>query len=33
MKKHEINPIGPIVVEFLKEHALSLYSYLLKKNE
>jgi hypothetical protein len=31
MRKCEINPIGPLVVEFLKEHASSLYSYLLKK--
>ena len=33
MRKREINPIGPLVVEFLKEHALSLYSYLLKKRK
>jgi hypothetical protein len=31
MKKWEINPIGPLVVEYLREHALSLYDYLLKK--
>jgi hypothetical protein len=31
MKKREINPIGPLVVEFLKEHASSLYDYLLRK--
>jgi hypothetical protein len=31
MKKREINPIGCLVVEFLKEHASALYSYLLKK--
>ena len=31
MKKQEINPIGPLVIEYLKEHALSLYDYLLKK--
>ena len=31
MKKQEINPIGPLVVEFLKEHATSLYDYLLRK--
>ena len=31
MKKREINPIGSLVVEFLKEHALALYSYLVKK--
>ena len=31
MKKREINPIGPLVVEYLKEHASSLYNYLLKK--
>ncbi len=31
MKKHEINPIRPLVLEYLKDHALSLYEYLLKK--
>ncbi len=31
VKKREINPIGPLVIEYLKEHALSLYEYLLKK--
>ena len=31
MKKRENNPIGPLVVEFLKDHASSLYNYLLKK--
>lgn len=31
MKKRDINPIGPLVVEFLKDHASSLYEYLLKK--
>ena len=31
MKKREINPIRPLVVEYLKEHASSLYDYLLKK--
>ena len=31
MKKREYNPIGPLVVEFLKDHASSLYNYLLKK--
>jgi hypothetical protein len=31
MKKREINPIGPLIVEYLKEHASSLYDYLLKK--
>ncbi len=31
MKKHEINPIGPLVFEYLKDHALALYEYLLKK--
>ncbi len=31
MKKWIINPIGPLVVEYLKEHASSLYDYLLKK--
>jgi hypothetical protein len=31
MKKREINPIGPFVIKYLKEHASSLYEYLLKK--
>ncbi len=31
MKKHETNPIGPLVLEFLKDHASALYEYLLKK--
>ncbi len=31
MKKQEINPIRPLVIEYLKEHASSLYDYLLKK--
>ncbi len=31
MKKHEINPIGPLVIDYLKKHASSLYEYLLKK--
>ncbi len=31
MKKREINPIGPFVIEYLKEHASSLYESLLKK--
>jgi hypothetical protein len=31
MKKQKINPIKPLIVEYLKEHALSLYDYLLKK--
>jgi hypothetical protein len=31
MKKREINPIGPFNIEYLKEHAPSLYEYLLKK--
>jgi hypothetical protein len=31
MKKRENNPIGHLVVEFLKDHASSLYNYLLKK--
>jgi hypothetical protein len=31
MKKHEINPIGPLVFEYLKDHASALYEYLLKK--
>jgi hypothetical protein len=31
MKKREINPIGPLVLEYLKDHAWVLYEYLLKK--
>jgi hypothetical protein len=31
MKKRDINPIGPLVIDFIKEHASSLYNYLLKK--
>ncbi len=31
MKKCEINPIGPLVLEYLKDHVLALYEYLLKK--
>jgi hypothetical protein len=31
MKKCEINPIGPLVLEYLKDDALTLYEYLLKK--
>ncbi len=31
MKKREINPIGPFVIEYLIEHASCLYEYLLKK--
>ena len=31
MKKRQNNPIGPLVVEFLKEHASSLYDYLLRR--
>jgi hypothetical protein len=31
MKKREINPIRPLVLEYLKDHALALYEYLLKK--
>jgi hypothetical protein len=31
MKKRDINPIGPLVINYLKEHASSLYEYLLKK--
>jgi hypothetical protein len=30
MKKRDINPIGPLIVDPLKEHSLSLYDYLLK---
>jgi hypothetical protein len=30
MKKHEINPIGRLVLEYLKDHASALYKYLLK---
>ncbi len=31
MKKHEINPIRPLILEYLKDHASALYEYLLKK--
>ena len=31
MKKREINPVGPLIVDFLKEHSFSLYDYLMKK--
>jgi hypothetical protein len=31
MKKREINPIRPLVLEYLKDHASALYEYLLKK--
>jgi hypothetical protein len=31
MKKPEINPIEPLVLEYLKDHASALYEYLLKK--
>ncbi len=31
MKNRDINPIGPLNVDHLKEHSLSLYDYLLKK--
>ncbi len=31
MRKGEINPIGPLLLEYLKGHALALYEYLLKK--
>jgi hypothetical protein len=31
MKKRDINPIGPLIVDHLKEHSSSLYDYLLKK--
>jgi hypothetical protein len=31
MKKCEINPIGPLVPEYLKDHALALNENLLKK--
>ncbi len=31
MKKCDINPIGPLAINYLKEHASSLYEYLLKK--
>jgi hypothetical protein len=30
MKKHKINRIGPLVLEYLKDHASALYEYLLK---
>jgi hypothetical protein len=31
MKKCDINPIEPLVIDYLKEHVSSLYEYLLKK--
>ncbi len=31
MKKRDINPIGPLVIDHIKEHASSFYEYLLKK--
>ncbi len=31
MKKRDINPIRPLVINYLKEHASSLYEYCLKK--
>ena len=31
MKKRDINPIGPLVIDYIKEHVLSLYEYILKK--
>ena len=31
MKKHKINQIRPLVLEYLKDHALALYEYLMKK--
>ncbi len=31
MKKRETNPIRPLILEYLKDHALALYEYLLKK--
>jgi hypothetical protein len=31
MKKRDINPVGPLIVDYLKEHSSSLYDYLLKK--
>jgi hypothetical protein len=33
MKKRKINPIGPLVLEYLKDHASALYEYLLKKKQ
>jgi hypothetical protein len=31
MKKCKINSIGSLVLEYLKDHALALYEYLIKK--
>ena len=31
MKKRDINPIGPLAIDYIKEHVSSLYEYLLKK--
>jgi hypothetical protein len=33
MKKRDINPVGPLIVDYLKEHSSSLYDYLLKKKQ
>jgi hypothetical protein len=31
MKKRDINPIGSLIIDFIKEHASSLHDYFLKK--
>jgi hypothetical protein len=30
MEKHDLNPIGPMVLEHLKNHVDGLYRYLMK---
>jgi hypothetical protein len=32
MKKHQSNPVGPLVLEHLKEHVEGLYTYLMRDN-
>ncbi len=32
MKKHQSNPIGPLVLKHLKEHVEGLYTYLMRDN-
>jgi hypothetical protein len=31
MEKHEVNPIGPLVPEYLKDNASAFHEYLVKK--
>ncbi len=32
MKKHQSNPVGPLVLKHLKEHVEGLYTYLMSDN-